>query len=137
MFNPLPSPPPLSFRCPYFLARHMINQADLVVFSYQYMLDPKIAKLITAQFNENTIIIFDEAHNIGFPFFSSLFSHSPSSFPLFSFLPSPLLPPFPLLPFPLFPLPSIFLPPFSSLPFLPFLSSLLLFLLPSISSYFS
>jgi len=27
--------------CPYFLARHMITIANVVVYNYQYMLDPK------------------------------------------------------------------------------------------------
>ena len=27
--------------CPYFLARHMMGIANVVVFSYQYMIDPK------------------------------------------------------------------------------------------------
>lgn len=28
--------------CPYFLARHMIQFANVVVYSYQYLLDPKV-----------------------------------------------------------------------------------------------
>ena len=28
--------------CPYFLARHMIAFANVVVYNYQYMLDPKV-----------------------------------------------------------------------------------------------
>lgn len=28
--------------CPYFLARHMITIANVVVYNYQYMLDPKV-----------------------------------------------------------------------------------------------
>lgn len=27
--------------CPYFLARHIINHANVLVYNYQYMLDPK------------------------------------------------------------------------------------------------
>lgn len=27
--------------CPYFLARHMLAFANVVVYNYQYMLDPK------------------------------------------------------------------------------------------------
>jgi len=51
--------------CPYFLARHAVNFADLVVFSYQYIIDPKIAELITKDFQKDSIVVFDEAHNIG------------------------------------------------------------------------
>jgi DEAD_2 len=28
--------------CPYFLARHVINHANILVYNYQYMLDPKV-----------------------------------------------------------------------------------------------
>lgn len=31
--------------CPYFLARHMITIANVVVYNYQYMLDPKVSIL--------------------------------------------------------------------------------------------
>ena len=30
--------------CPYFLARHMLAFANVVVYNYQYMLDPKVRK---------------------------------------------------------------------------------------------
>jgi len=50
--------------CPYFLSRHMINFANIVIFSYQYLLDPKIASLISSSFPSNSIVVFDEAHNI-------------------------------------------------------------------------
>ncbi|VDO06160.1 unnamed protein product [Rodentolepis nana] len=50
--------------CPYFLARHALAHAHIVVFSYYYMLDPKIAALVSSEFPKNTVIVFDEAHNI-------------------------------------------------------------------------
>ena len=28
--------------CPYFLARQLINHANILVYNYQYMLDPKV-----------------------------------------------------------------------------------------------
>lgn len=28
--------------CPYYLARHIINHANVLVYNYQYMLDPKV-----------------------------------------------------------------------------------------------
>ena len=31
--------------CPYFLARHMLAFANVVVYNYQYMLDPKVESL--------------------------------------------------------------------------------------------
>ena len=33
--------------CPYFLTRHMLSVADVVVYNYQYMLDPKVASLVS------------------------------------------------------------------------------------------
>ncbi|KAL6056392.1 General transcription and DNA repair factor IIH helicase subunit XPD [Balamuthia mandrillaris] len=50
--------------CPYFLARHLINFANVVVYSYQYILDPKISDLVSKEFKANSIVVFDEAHNI-------------------------------------------------------------------------
>lgn len=50
--------------CPYFLARHAISFADVVVYNYQYLLDPKIAGLISKSLPKESIVVFDEAHNI-------------------------------------------------------------------------
>ncbi|KAF9159289.1 DNA-dependent ATPase of the nucleotide excision repair factor 4 complex [Actinomortierella ambigua] len=50
--------------CPYYLARRLIGQADVIIFSYHYLLDPKIADLITKELSANSIVVFDEAHNI-------------------------------------------------------------------------
>ena len=50
--------------CPYFLSRTAIYTANIVVFSYHYMLDPKIAELVSKNLTSKSCIIFDEAHNI-------------------------------------------------------------------------
>jgi DNA excision repair protein ERCC-2 len=50
--------------CPYFMARHAISQANLVVYSYHYLLDPKIAEIVSKDLPKNSVIVFDEAHNI-------------------------------------------------------------------------
>lgn len=50
--------------CPYFLARHMVNYANVVVYSYQYLLDPKVAEIISREMQRECIVVFDEAHNI-------------------------------------------------------------------------
>ena len=50
--------------CPYFLARQAITYADVVVFSYQYMLDPKIASAVSRELDASAVVVFDEAHNI-------------------------------------------------------------------------
>eukprot|EP01127_Copromyxa_protea_P018211 TRINITY_DN5675_c0_g1_i1.p1 TRINITY_DN5675_c0_g1~~TRINITY_DN5675_c0_g1_i1.p1 ORF type:complete len:762 (+),score=107.42 TRINITY_DN5675_c0_g1_i1:36-2321(+) len=50
--------------CPYFLARHAITTANILVYSYQYMLNPRISELISKQFAKESVVVFDEAHNI-------------------------------------------------------------------------
>ncbi|VUZ41897.1 unnamed protein product, partial [Hymenolepis diminuta] len=50
--------------CPYFLARLALIHANIIVYSYYYMLDPKIAALVSSDFPKNTVVVFDEAHNI-------------------------------------------------------------------------
>ena len=50
--------------CPYFLARQVLASANVVVYNYQYMLDPKISSLVTRSLDERSIVVFDEAHNI-------------------------------------------------------------------------
>ncbi|KAG0590857.1 hypothetical protein M758_1G127300 [Ceratodon purpureus] len=50
--------------CPYFLARHMIQFANVVVYNYQYLLDPKVAGIISKEMEKECVVVFDEAHNI-------------------------------------------------------------------------
>ncbi|KAJ8309183.1 hypothetical protein KUTeg_014057 [Tegillarca granosa] len=50
--------------CPYFLARYAINHADVVVYSYYYLLDPKIAEQVSKELSKHSVVVFDEAHNI-------------------------------------------------------------------------
>ena len=50
--------------CPYFLARHVISFANVVVYNYQYLLDPKIAQLVSSSMQRECVVVFDEAHNI-------------------------------------------------------------------------
>ena len=50
--------------CPYFLARHMIAFSNVVVFSYQYMLDPKVSAMVSREMEKEAVVVFDEAHNI-------------------------------------------------------------------------
>jgi len=50
--------------CPYFAARHLLSVCNIVVYNYQYMLDPKIATLVSRELSEQSIVVFDEAHNI-------------------------------------------------------------------------
>ena len=50
--------------CPYFLARWAIGQAHIIVYSYHYLLDPKIADVVSKELARNSVVVFDEAHNI-------------------------------------------------------------------------
>ena len=50
--------------CPYFLARHVINHANILIYNYQYVLDPKVAGLVSKELESESIVVFDEAHNI-------------------------------------------------------------------------
>lgn len=50
--------------CPYFLTRRFISIANVVVYNYQYMLDPKISGMVSRDIERNSIVVFDEAHNI-------------------------------------------------------------------------
>ncbi|NXG52470.1 ERCC2 helicase, partial [Psilopogon haemacephalus] len=50
--------------CPYFLARYSILHANIVVYSYHYLLDPKIANLVSKELARKSVVVFDEAHNI-------------------------------------------------------------------------
>ena len=44
--------------CPYFLARWAIGQANIVVYSYHYLLDPKIADVVSKELARLVIIFF-------------------------------------------------------------------------------
>ncbi|CAI5760119.1 unnamed protein product [Candida verbasci] len=50
--------------CPYFTVRRMIPFCNIIIYSYHYLLDPKIAERVSKELNKDSIIIFDEAHNI-------------------------------------------------------------------------
>ena len=50
--------------CPYFLARQFLLHSNVIVYSYSYMLDPKIANLVSAGLQSNCVVVFDECHNI-------------------------------------------------------------------------
>lgn len=50
--------------CPYFLTRYVVTFADVIVYNYQYMLDPKVSAMVSRAFEKESIVVFDEAHNI-------------------------------------------------------------------------
>jgi DNA excision repair protein ERCC-2 len=38
---------------------------NAIIYSYHYLLDPKIAERVSKEFSKDCIVVFDEAHNIG------------------------------------------------------------------------
>lgn len=50
--------------CPYFLAREFLLTADVIIFNYSYMLDPKISNIVSSELQKECIVVFDECHNI-------------------------------------------------------------------------
>jgi len=50
--------------CPYFTARHMIKFCNVIVYNYNYVIDPKISQLVSRDIEKESILVFDEAHNI-------------------------------------------------------------------------
>ena len=49
--------------CPYYATKERATQADLIFMPYNYLIDEKIRENFDVNFS-NTLIIFDEAHNI-------------------------------------------------------------------------
>jgi DNA excision repair protein ERCC-2 len=51
-------------QCPYFSARRMMAYCNVIIYSYHYLLDPKIADRVSKELSKDCIVVFDEAHNI-------------------------------------------------------------------------
>lgn len=45
--------------CPYFLSRNAIVQAQVVVYSYYYLLDPKIADVVSKELAKESVVVCD------------------------------------------------------------------------------
>ncbi|WFD33767.1 DNA helicase [Malassezia cuniculi] len=50
--------------CPYFAVRRMIPFVDVIIYSFHYLLDPKVAEQVSKELSKDAIVVFDEAHNI-------------------------------------------------------------------------
>ncbi|KAJ7774621.1 hypothetical protein DFH07DRAFT_986604 [Mycena maculata] len=66
--------------CPYFTVRRMVNTSslsrptcswpmqmpfvDVIIYSFHYLLDPKVAEQVSKEMSKDAIVVFDEAHNI-------------------------------------------------------------------------
>jgi hypothetical protein len=46
-------------------ADEQMPYVDIIIFSFHYLLDPKVAENVSAELSKESIIVFDEAHNIG------------------------------------------------------------------------
>ena len=51
-------------QCPYFTSRRMMSFCNVIIYSYHYLLDPKIAERVSRELSKDCIVVFDEAHNI-------------------------------------------------------------------------
>jgi DNA excision repair protein ERCC-2 len=71
--------------CPYFTIRRLVCPhvpflvigglirvsrtkmpfVDVIIYSYHYLLDPKVAEQVSKEMSKDSIVVFDEAHNIG------------------------------------------------------------------------
>ena len=47
------------------LSPPQLTHANAVVYSYHYLLDPKIAEIVSKELPKASVVVFDEAHNIG------------------------------------------------------------------------
>ena len=53
----------LSCRCPYYVSRELHKVADILFAPYNYLIDRNLRKILGVDWN-NSILIFDEAHNL-------------------------------------------------------------------------
>ncbi|KAI0030821.1 DNA repair helicase [Vararia minispora EC-137] len=50
--------------CPYFTVRRTLPLVDVIIYSFHYLLDPKVAEQVSKDMSKDAIVVFDEAHNI-------------------------------------------------------------------------
>ncbi|TIB12971.1 hypothetical protein E3P77_01533 [Wallemia ichthyophaga] len=50
--------------CPYFSVRRMVQFCNTIIYSFHYLLDPKVAEMVSREMSKDAIVVFDEAHNI-------------------------------------------------------------------------
>ena len=48
-----------------FFLFFQLTHANIIVYSYYYLLDPKIADQVSKELSKKAVVVFDEAHNIG------------------------------------------------------------------------
>lgn len=52
------------YRCPYYVSRDLHKKADIIFAPYNYLIDKKRRESLTGISWNETILIFDEAHNV-------------------------------------------------------------------------
>jgi DNA excision repair protein ERCC-2 len=50
--------------CPYYLARQLVREANVVVCNYPYLIDSGVMNVVYGKSENESIVVFDEAHNI-------------------------------------------------------------------------
>ena len=50
--------------CPYYLVKQALDQADIIVHSYLYLVDPAVSPSVTEHLTGETIVVMDEGHNV-------------------------------------------------------------------------
>ena len=50
--------------CPYFLSKRLIKEAQVIFCSFAYTLDPGASEAVFKNCGKQSIVVFDEAHNI-------------------------------------------------------------------------
>ncbi|KAM0753866.1 DNA repair helicase [Meredithblackwellia eburnea MCA 4105] len=50
--------------CPYFTVRRLFSKVNVIIYSFHYLLDPKVAEQVSKEISKDAIVVFDEAHNI-------------------------------------------------------------------------
>lgn len=61
--------------CPYYLARQYLYRANIIVFNYAYMIDPKISSAVAGELQKECVVVFDECHNMDNACIESLTLH--------------------------------------------------------------
>jgi DNA excision repair protein ERCC-2 len=49
---------------------------DVIIYSFHYLLDPKVADQVSKELSKDAIVVFDEAHNIGMSYLQIWIAYS-------------------------------------------------------------
>lgn len=57
------------------MTRQYLYRANVIVFNYAYMIDPKISSVVSGELQKDCIVVFDECHNMDQTCIESLTIH--------------------------------------------------------------